>query len=472
MGPRGTRFCAALCLIVFSGCARYKPEPLNPLDVQRKLQQASLNNLAAEFSSAGRAEPALDIAEGIGPDEAGLAALVLNPALKVKRLERGIAAGQLVAAGLYPNPSFDNKSLLGSQRPTGRKSIEGSFSMEVLRWQEQFANVQIKKANIEAVQYDILNEEWNTVGNARAAWWNAAAAQEKLRLNRDELDLSERLLESTRARIKHGAGTALDANLSNLQHLKLQLDRQKLEADADTAKRALRQAIGVSFDAEMKLRIPEKPFARHSNAWKLPDLIASLPESARMKSVEWRYQASEGELRAAIARQYPSLRLGPSGTFDFDGHWSSLLGFVATADVPLINRNQGEIKEKKAAREAAFMDYEAKLQAVQASVADAAMQVERIEQRLEFQEKELLPKSTESIQLTEKAYKAGDVAGSELLIARSLVIDAERSYLDLLIERRTALESLESVLGRRLEDISSLHRGAPLESKPAAEANR
>ena len=459
--------CAVILFAVVAacpGCARYKPQPLDPLAVQQKLQQVSLANLAQEYDAVKGTETAQNISasvsEGLGPDEAGLAALVLNPGLKSKRLESGIAAGQLVTAGLYPNPSFDNNPLLGSMHPRHQKSIDSSVTVEVLRWQERAANIQTKQANIEAVHYEMLNEEWKTVSDARAAWWNAVASQERLRLNQDEIALSARLLDSVKARIRHGAGTALDANLAELQHLRLQMETQKLETDAESARRTLRQAIGLPYDSELKLRIPPGlnknagPLAHTAHTWKLPELISSLPESATMKAVEWRYNVSEGELRAAIARQYPSLRLGPSGTFDFNGNiWSSLLGFAASTEIPLFNRNQGEIKEKQAARDLAHADYDARLQTVQAAVAEAAAQVDSIEQRLAFQERELLPKGQESIALTEKAYKAGEIAGSELLLARSLFIETERSYLELLISYRQALEALEAVLGRRLEDI-------------------
>lgn len=458
--PRGTpRFCAALSLAaavlaLCGGCAHYHPEPLSPVAIQQQLQHYSLADLASEYSRAGRAVTPPDISEGLGPDEAGLAALVLNPALKARRLERGIAAGQLITAGLYPNPTFDNKSLLGSQRPPGHKSIEGGFSIEVLRWQEQFANAQAKKANVEAVHHEILADEWKAVIEARAAYWSVVAARERLKLNQKELDLSERLLNSVKTRIKRGIASAFDSNVSELQLLKLRTERLKFESDAAAAERLLKQAIGLPFDAEIKLRIATEPYAQSPRAWNARELCESLPSSALLKANEWRYEVSEGELRAAVARQYPSLKLGPSGTFDFDGHiWSALYGFVGTVDIPLIHRNQGEIREKYCARELARADYTAKLQAAQAAVANAAALLESSAKRLQFLEKELYPKALETISLTEKAYTLGEIPGNDLLIAKSLFVETEKSRLDLSIEYRLNLEALEAALGRRLDDV-------------------
>ena len=446
----------AVALLGCAGCTRYKRAPLDPLAVQQRLQQATLADLVLDSSDAGATEKLPDISNGLGPDEVGLAALILNPVLKAKRLEKGVAAGQLINAGLYPNPTLDTKSLLTSQKPTGRKSLEASFTFEILRWQERSAEKEAKKANVEAVHFEILAEEWKTVSDARAAYWTTVAANEKLRLNQEESALSVRLLEGIQSRLRLGAATALDQNLADLQTAKLKAESQKLKSETAVSERALKKSIGLPYDAELKLRIGENPLAHTAHRWKISDLILSVTHSAPLKAAEWRYSVSEGELRAAVARQYPGLRLGPSGTFDFDGHiWSSLLGFVATIDLPLINQNQGEVKEKLAARDVTRAEYVSKLHESQAVVADAAEQLESIEQRLVSQEAELLPKAQESIQLTEKSYKAGDVSGYELITAQSMLIEVRRTYLDTLIEYRQALESLEAVLGRRLEDIQT-----------------
>ena len=446
---------AIVALLLCGGCAHYTPQPLGPAAIQEQLRRFAAADLAAEYALRKPNEIPLDLAAGFGPNEVGIAALLLNPALKAKELERGIAAGQLLSAGLYPNPTFDTRSLPGSTHPTGRKSFETSLSFELLRWQERAANKQTKAANQQAVHYEILSEEWKTVSDARTAYWTVVAARERLRLNSEETGLSTRMVDSVKARIKHGAGTSFDSNLAEMQNLKLQMERQKLESDADAAERALRLAIGLPYDAEIKLRIASTPLAREPLVWKLPALIAALPDSAMMKASEWRYEVSEGELRAAIGRQVPSLKLGPSNTLDFDGHWSSLYGFVGSVDVPIFDRNQGEIKEKCAARDLARADYIAKLQARQGAVAAAVALVGSTERRLAFQESQLLPKARENLNLTEKAYKAGDLSGTEILTAQTLFIESEKSHLDLLIEYRQNLAALEALLGRRLDDLSN-----------------
>lgn len=446
---------AAVLLIACSGCTRYSAKPLDPVAVQQQIQRVSLDDLVnqtAESAVAGTLK--LAPSEGLDADAAGLAALLLNPGLKTKRLERGVAAGQIITAGLYPNPSLDNRFLPFNGQGRGVKSFEANLSFEVLRWNERAGEKQAKQANMEAVQFEIMAEEWKTVSEARADYWNVVAAREKLRVNQEALDLSERLTTGVRNRVAKGAGNAFELNLAELQHVKLQAETRKLEAEASAAERALRQAIGLPFEAELKLRIPEKPLARGKRAWGLPEVLSALTNTAGMKAVEWEYQEREGELRAAIARQYPGLRLGPSTTLDFDGNvWSSLFGFVAALELPVLNHNQGEVKEKLAAREQAYAAYVERLHVARSAIADAVAQAESSEKGLLFQEQELLPKAQETIRLTERACAAGEIEASALLQAQASFLEVKKNYLDLLIEYRHGLQAVEAALGRRLEDL-------------------
>src|SRR2546430_14856740 len=60
----------------------------------------------------------IDLRRGIGPDEAAAIALYSNPALRAIRDRRGLAAAQLVQAGILPNPvvSYSRDYVTGGTR--------------------------------------------------------------------------------------------------------------------------------------------------------------------------------------------------------------------------------------------------------------------------------------------------------------------------------------------------------------------
>jgi len=59
---------------------------------------------ASRFQNQSSEQLSVDLRRGIGPDEASAIALYSNPALRAIRDRRGLAAAQLVQAGILQNP--------------------------------------------------------------------------------------------------------------------------------------------------------------------------------------------------------------------------------------------------------------------------------------------------------------------------------------------------------------------------------
>ncbi|PYK27301.1 MAG: hypothetical protein DME52_04495, partial [Verrucomicrobia bacterium] len=58
----------------------------------------------SRFQNRSTEQLSLDPGRGIGPDEAAAIALYSNPALRAIRDRRGLAAAQVIQAGILPNP--------------------------------------------------------------------------------------------------------------------------------------------------------------------------------------------------------------------------------------------------------------------------------------------------------------------------------------------------------------------------------
>src|SRR5438105_1875344 len=103
--------CGAVVVLMFvsSGCARYERKPLNADVVERELTApgADAIRVAASKLRHPMLEPMpIDLSKGLSPEEAGLVAVIVNPQLRAQRDQRGIAAAQLIQAGLLPNPQL------------------------------------------------------------------------------------------------------------------------------------------------------------------------------------------------------------------------------------------------------------------------------------------------------------------------------------------------------------------------------
>jgi outer membrane protein TolC len=106
------------------------------------------------------------------------------------------------------------------------------------------------------------------------------------------------------------------------------------------------------------------------------------------------------------------LRVGPS--FERDGT-ENLLGFGAALELPIFDRNQGEIALKLAERDQKRRLYVAALQSARADLEGAWAALESLDAELKYYFQEVAPRLEKTLEITEKALKAGEVSLHEVL---------------------------------------------------------
>src|SRR2546430_5288253 len=81
---------------------------LPPLRAESPTQGAAIETMlripTSRFQNRSHKQLSIDLRRGIGPDDAATIALYSNPALRAIRDRRGLAAAQLIQAGILPNP--------------------------------------------------------------------------------------------------------------------------------------------------------------------------------------------------------------------------------------------------------------------------------------------------------------------------------------------------------------------------------
>ena len=98
-----------LVLISLSSCASYHPLALLRGRVEQRLRmpaEKALRIEAAKIHHPLLARVPLNLANGVGPDQAAVLAVILNPTLRANRDRRGLASAQLIQAGILPNPTI------------------------------------------------------------------------------------------------------------------------------------------------------------------------------------------------------------------------------------------------------------------------------------------------------------------------------------------------------------------------------
>ena len=200
--------------------------------------------------------------------------------------------------------------------------------------------------------------------------------------------------------------------------------------------------LPLSPDAGKELTTAE---ARQQALLSRPDILAALAE----------YAASQSALQLEIAKQYPDIHLGTGYQFDQGEHkWS--LGL--TAEIPVLNRNQGPINEARARREESAARFVA-LQARVIAEIDRALAARTTALEQVTRQSQLTQLAREQTASVQALFKAGAANKLELASAELEASSSDLVHLDAQIKVEQAVALLEEALQRPLEAWPSLEQG-------------
>jgi cobalt-zinc-cadmium efflux system outer membrane protein len=381
-------------------------------------------------------------------DEALALALERNPTVQAKAAELRSVRANEITAGLRPNPSMN---FLAEQFKPGQAQQEGQYTVNVGQPIElggkRLRRMDAARAAVRVTAYQLEDVRRLTVLQVKAAFAGALVAREQLALaeeNLKALDETERL---QRLRVDRG-------DLSELELLRIQVQRFTFERDAADARQALDvaritlrstaapAAIAEDFEVAGDLALPDVVLdpdrLRRLAVVHRPDLRAAIADRER---AEADHRLARANAWWDITPQLEYQRIGPDNT----------IGFGFSFPLRIFDRNQGEIERTRAeiARvEAARRATEQQLLAgLDVDLRTALTQRERVQALRDV----YLPKARRTREVVEYAYRRG---GQSLLD----FLDAQRSY------RETALAHLQA-MGAYLAAIYQLEAdvGAPLD---------
>src|SRR4051812_20981889 len=168
------------------GCAHYDAKPLTRDAVEQQLA-ASSDPSALRVATASLNHPILkplevDPARGLSPEEAAVVAVIANPELRAERAKRGVAAAQLLQAGLLPNPQLT----AGLELPHDNDPADSFTGYNVgIDWEvpaliAREQNRRAASAEQQSVELDVAWKEWQVAQEARTAAYDVLALEQQL----------------------------------------------------------------------------------------------------------------------------------------------------------------------------------------------------------------------------------------------------------------------------------------------------
>ena len=324
----------------------------------------------------------LNLGSGIGPDQAAILAVILSPTLRADRDRRGLAAAQLIQAGILPNPTIGyTHDFVSGGSTAGTVSAYGfTGSWDISALVSHSAKVAAARANLQAISLDIAWTEWQTAVAAKLALYRVVALEEEVNRAEQIASDQQQTVDTLQAAVDRHEKSVIDLAAAQASREDARATVLTLEQELDRQRLELKKAIGVLPETKLPIEHDVSlPSQLH-----LPsesELVADL-ENRRLDLVGLRqgYQSQEQTVRAAVLSQFPKVVLGFSHASDTTNVHT--IGFGVTIDLPIFDRNQGNIAIETATRQKLFDEYATRVFEAHSDVATALADIRSLNRQV------------------------------------------------------------------------------------------
>jgi cobalt-zinc-cadmium efflux system outer membrane protein len=447
---RPTLLLASLAALL-SGCASYHPAPIsaaqNAQAIQaRSLDDARLREFIAATRTAGAApdagEPEWDLAT------LTLAALYYHPTLDLARADVDEARAGVLTARQFPNPSlsFEDLAFTPGAAAGAAWTIAPVINFLIETSAKRAKRTAQANAQLQAARAELAGAAWQVRGGVRDALIDIWAAGRRLELLRSRLAIQEQLAALLNSRYDAGEDPGLELARERTNANQLRLTVEEADAQSTAARIRLAAAIGIPLRALDGIHLsyraidaagPDDAVVGGDALWQ-----EALINRSDVQELLAEYAAAESALALEIANQYPNLTLSPGYAWDQGQHRYLLM---PAGDLPIFNRNQGEIARALARREQAAARFTS-LQTQIINAIDGVTARYSAANRTLAAADALLRDERDRESQAARFFKEGETEHASVLSVQLERISAEQSRLDAFVQHQEALAALEDAL--------------------------
>ncbi len=423
--------------------------------------------------------------------------------LLAARQRLAIAEGRLLQAGLRPNPTLDSE--YGSPRFLGGEA-EQDFSVGVSQVFEtggkRRKRTEVARLELAQVRAEVRGLERQFAADIRASFARSITFARQLDTLERLITANEELVRVTGARLKEGDVAPFDLSLVRLETDRLRAQVITTRANLEGELIGLRALVG--FEPAEPLRITplaERPPRLDLSIGDLTDI--ALRERADLQAARLAEEAGAARIRLARSLSTPnvaaSVRFSRStGITDLpEVLGANLVGrdtdneltFGVSIELPVFNRNQGEIASATGEREQVVRQREFLEAGIRRDTALAYRRYRAAAESLVLYATQIVPRAEENVRTIRAAYNLGEFSVFDIVNEQRRLIESETGYNDALGNYYSALAELERALGTTLPpsafapesisvlpdkevfDLAKQRAGAPVSTRKAATVN-
>jgi cobalt-zinc-cadmium efflux system outer membrane protein len=373
-------------------------------------------------------------------EEAIRLALAHNRTLRAQRLAIDQAKADEITAALKPNPVFSSVNedfpifnphnfTLGNLRTNQEFTDSVTYTLE--RGDKRMKRVQVAQDSTDVVVKTVADNERQVRFQVVQDFINLLLAKSNLEFALADREEFARVVEINKQRLQAG-------DIAEGDYLKMTLQMLQFDQDVSAAnlallqgKAALRQLVGyetVPEDFEAVGRL-DRPHANLVQAELESSALLTRPDYLAAQSA---VKLANDAVTLSLANRARDLTL--ESEYKRSGSTNGV-GFGLSIEIPIHDRNQGEIAHSRAAARQAAEAAEAVRIGVLTDVRSGWAGYRTNEEVVSFYESGYLDQASQSREISRYAYQRGSASLLDLL-------DAERSYRGIQLAYRQALASL------------------------------
>ena len=387
-------------------------------------------------------------------DQAIQLALAHNHALMAARTQVQQSQAQETTAGLRPNPVLTWDSLFipvfspsqfNSDYLNNITEFDALVAYTIERGHKRQARLQAARDQTKVVSSQVSDTERNLTFNVAQLFIGVLLAKSNLKVAEENLDSFRETVNISEARFKAGAISEADLLKIRVQLLQFQMDVSAAKLAATQSLANLRQLLGynsVPADYDVIGELAYAPLKLNQEDLQLlalkqrPDLLAA-QEGITAAQSQYRLAKANGKRDLTTTMGYTRVGAANNASFFFN------------VEIPIFDRNQGEIARTHYAITQAQEGATAASEAVMTDVADSFQALQTSEKVIQLFSSGYLKQARDSRDISEYAYKRGAASLLDFLDAERSYRATQFAYRQALANYQLSLEQVREAVGTR-----------------------
>lgn len=367
-------FFSSILPLLLTSCATYHAKPLTQAAINQHLQAPNTQALANEALKENKIK--IDFSKPLTPEELSIIAVLNDPDLIALRSQEGVSQAQVFSAGLLPDPVFSPSYAypLAGSGTTDAYSFGLNYDIGALvlrHWQVEAAEDQATQ-----VHDNVAWQEWLIANQAHLLAIQIGFQQVQLNLAEQNLKFAQALMQLTKKNLLNHNDTLTDWITRQSNYFDAADQATTLSRSLEQNRIDLNHLLGFPPDTKINIAAINLTIPGQLNATHLFDQAQNT--RLDLKALRAGYQNQEIQLHQAILGQFPHFNLGLVRARDNTD--TNSMGIGLTFDLPIWNRNRGQIAIQTATREQLYNEYMARVQQTRSDIATLVSDVNLLKQ--------------------------------------------------------------------------------------------